>query len=384
MYLWTSEFVSEGHPDKLADQVADAVLDAYLAGAPQSKVACEILISKDLVVVAGEVHSRHTVDVEQVVRTTLAGIGYGSDEAGFNAHTCTFINRMHEQSEQIRRAVVQCDELTAGDQGVMFGYATDETHCFMPLSIYLAREIIHELQRDRQQNPDSPLHPDAKSQVTLALNEDGTLDHVQTVVVSTCHRASCRVRAVRDYVKRLIRGQMLARLPENHLADAFRKTEFILNPSGAWTLGGPAADTGLSGRKIVMDNYGSECPLGGGSFSGKDASKVDRSAGYAARHIAKNLVGAGLGKKALVQVAYAIGVVQPVSLRVLVDDGERTRDYAESVRATVSLTPGAIIQRLGLDQPIFLPTAAGGHFGREPSGILFPWEKLDLGHLFER
>jgi S-adenosylmethionine synthetase len=254
----------------------------------------------------------------------------------------------------------------------------------MPLSIYLAREIIHELQLDRRQNPETPLHPDAKSQVTLALKDDGTLDHVQTVVVSTCHRASCDVRAVRDYVKRLIREQMLARLPEKHLADAFRKTEFILNPSGAWTLGGPAADTGLSGRKIVMDNYGSECPLGGGSFSGKDASKVDRSGGYAARHVAKNLVAAGLGRKAMVQVAYAIGVAQPVSLRVLVRDGTETRDYAESVRANVSLAPGAIIRRLGLDQPIFLATAAGGHFGREPSGISFPWEKLDLVGSFKK
>jgi hypothetical protein len=213
-----------------------------------------------LVVVAGEVHSRHKVNVEQVVRTTLAGIGYGSDEAGFHAHTCTVVNRMHEQSQQIRQAVVRGEELAAGDQGVMFGYATDETHCHMPPSIYLAREIIRELQQDRRQNPDSPLRPDAKSQVTLALNDDGTLDHVQTVVVSTCHRASCHVRAVRDHVKRLI---LEPRLPEKCLADAFRKTEFILNPSGAWTLGGPATDMGLSGRKIVMDNYGSECPLGG-------------------------------------------------------------------------------------------------------------------------
>jgi S-adenosylmethionine synthetase len=378
MYLWTSEFVSGGHPDKVADQIADAVLDAYLAGDAASKVACEVAVTKDFVVVTGEVHSRHEVNVEQLVRTTLARLGYDGGEAGFDAYSCQVVNRLHGQSEQIHRAVTRGEELAAGDQGVMFGYATDETHCHMPLSTYLAREIISQLQQDRRQNPDSPLLPDAKSQVTLALRDDGSLDHVRTVVVSTCHRPRHRVEFVRDYVKRLIREGLLARLPEKHVADAFDNTGYVLNPSGDWTLGGPAADTGLSGRKIVIDNYGSDCPVGGGSFSGKDASKVDRSAGYAARHIAKNLVAAGLGRKAWVQVAYAIGVAEPVSLRVWVDDGERIRDYSERVRACVALTPSAIIRRFGLDKPIFLPTAAGGHFGREPSGDFFRWEKLDL------
>ncbi len=378
MYLWTSEFVSNGHPDKLADQISDAVLDAHLAEDPSAKVACDVAITKGFVLITGEVRSRAHPDVEQVARKTLADIGYTSEQIGLDAHTCQIVNKLHEQSPEIYRAVQQGEELGAGDQGIMFGFATNQTQCHMPLAIYLAREILAALYRDRKTDPQSPLLPDAKSQVTLALNDDGTLDHVHTVVVSTCHRPGTPVEQIRDYVKALIRRQWLPRLPEQEVADAFDRAEYVINPSGAWTLGGPAADTGLTGRKGVVDNYGSDCPTGGGAFSGKDCSKVDRSGAYAARHIARNLVAAGLGSRAVVQVAYAIGVVQPVSLRALVDDGRRTVDYSEQVRQTVPLTPRAIIDRFRLDRPIFLPTAAGGHFGRAPSGDFFGWEKLDL------
>ena len=381
MYLWTSEFVSKGHPDKVADQIADAVLDAYLEGDPQSRVACEVTITTDFVLVTGEVHSECRPNIDHVVKTTLRRIGYDSQEAGFNVHQCEILNKLHEQSPEIGAAVAKDgkgSELGAGDQGVMFGFASAETHCHMPLAIYLAREIIHVLEADRETNSETPLLPDAKSQVTLALRDNGTLDHVQTVLVSTCHRNRYSVEQIQDYVKALIQDKMLPHLPEHEVADAFGRVQYIINPAGAWSLGGPAADTGLSGRKIVVDNYGADCPIGGGSFSGKDASKVDRSAAYAARHIAKNLVAAGLGQRSQVQVAYAIGLAEPVSLRVLVQDGSQARDYGKQILECVPLTPRAIIQRFHLDRPIFSPTATGGHFGREPEGNYFGWEKLDL------
>jgi S-adenosylmethionine synthetase len=252
----------------------------------------------------------------------------------------------------------------------------------MPPAIYLAREIIHTLETDRETNPDTPFFPDAKSQVTLALRDNGTVDHVHTIVVSACHRSNCGVDTVRDYVKNLILGTMLPKLPEQGLRDAFGRARYILNPAGAWHEGGPASDTGLSGRRIVVDNYGADCPIGGGSFSGKDASKVDRSAAYAARHIAKNLVAAGLGQRAQVQVAYAIGLIEPVSLRVQVQDGLQVRDYSDQVRECVPLTPRAIIERFHLDRPIFSLTAAGGNFGRLPQGDSFGWERLNLAEVF--
>ena len=318
MYLWTSEFVSKGHPDKVADQIADAVLDAHLAADRNSRVACEVTITKDLVLVTGEISSSAKPNVEDLVKLTLERIGYDRPETGFDLHHCQIINRLHEQSKEIRGTVEKegrGGELGAGDQGLMFGYATAETQCHMPPAIYLAREIIRTLEADREHNPHTPFYPDAKSQVTLALNDDGSLNHVQAIVVSACHCRSCSVETVRDYVKELVLHKMLPELPEAPLREAFGDVEFILNPGGAWHEGGPASDTGLSGRKIVVDNYGADCPIGGGSFSGKDASKVDRSAAYAARHIAKNLVAAGLGSRAQVQVAYAIGRVEPVSLR---------------------------------------------------------------------
>lgn len=379
MYLWTSEFVSAGHPDKVADQVADAILDAYLTDDPMSRVACEVTITAQFVLVTGEVDSTARPDIEAIVRHTLMNIGYGCKEASFDGRSCDIVNKLHVQSDQIGQAVV---EGGAGDQGMMFGYATDETHCHMPVAHYLARAIIQQLEQDRR-NPDSPLFPDAKSQVTLALNDDGTLDHVDTVVVSACHRRNVGLQAIRDYVQDLIVKKMLPSLPEGNLADAFGRAKYILNPAGIWTQGGPAADTGLSGRKIVVDNYGADCPIGGGSFSGKDPTKVDRSGAYAARHIATNIVAAGLGHRALVQVAYAIGLADPVSLRVLVSDGGRNTDYSQQVREAVPLTPRAIIKRFHLNRPIYLPTAADGHFGREPTGEFFRWERLDLVDVFK-
>ena len=385
MYLWTSEFVSKGHPDKVADQVADAVLDAYLAGDAESRVACEVTITKDLVLVTGEVNSLAKPNIEEVVRSTLKHIGYDRPETGFDVHRCEIINRLHAQAAEISGAVQKGSrggELGAGDQGMMFGFATAETLCHMPCAIYLAREIIRTLETERETNPDTPFFPDAKSQVTLALRDDGTLDQVHTIVVSACHRSKYTVGMVCDYVKELILHTMIPNLPEPRLREAFDKAQYLLNPAGAWCEGGPVSDTGLSGRKIVVDNYGADCPIGGGSFSGKDASKVDRSGACVARHIARNLLAAGLGSRAQVQVAYAIGLIEPVSLRVQVEDGQCVRDYSDQVRQCVSLTPRAIIDRFRLDRPVFSPTAAGGHFGRVPEGDYFAWEKLDLVEVF--
>jgi S-adenosylmethionine synthetase len=385
MYLWTSEFVSKGHPDKVADQIADAILDAYLTSDPESRVACEVTITKDLVLVTGEVNSQCSPKIEDIVKATLDRIGYDRPETGFDVHRCEIINRLHAQAAEISGAVNQGGrggELGAGDQGMMFGFATAETQCHMPPAIYLAREIIRTLETDRETNPDTPFFPDAKSQVTLAIQEDGMVDHVHAIVVSACHRRKYQVVAVRDYIKELILRTMLPNLPEEGLRDAFGNAQYILNPAGAWHEGGPASDTGLSGRKIVVDNYGADCPIGGGSFSGKDASKVDRSGAYAARHIAKNLVAAGLGQRAQVQVAYAIGRPQPVSLRVQVHDGLQVRNYSDQVRECVPLTPRAIIERFHLNRPIFSLTAAGGHFGRTPQGDSFGWERLDVAEVF--
>ena len=330
-------------------------------------------------------HSQCSPRIGDIVKSTLERIGYDRPETGFDVHRCEIINRLHAQAAEISGAVNKGDrggELGAGDQGMMFGFATAETQCHMPPAIYLAREVIRALETDREMNPDTPFFPDAKSQVTLSLRDDGTLDHVHTIVVSACHRRKYEVDTVRDYIKDLILNAMLPSLPEQGLRDAFGKAQYILNPAGAWHEGGPTSDTGLSGRKIVVDNYGADCPIGGGSFSGKDASKVDRSAAYAARHIAKNLVAAGLGQRAQVQVAYAIGLIEPVSLRVQVQDGQQVRDYSDHVRECVPLTPRAIIERFHLNRPIFSLTAAGGHFGRTPQGDNFGWERLDLAEVF--
>jgi S-adenosylmethionine synthetase len=383
MYLWTSEAVSSGHPDKVADQIADSILDAYLQSDPASRVACEVTICRDLVLLTGEMSSQAVVDAESIARSVICKIGYDRAAHGMNGNNVEVINRITTQSPQIAAAVAKNDgEIGAGDQGMMFGFACNETPAYMPLAHHLSFEIINLLRRDidnrhfrddRQWIDDwnSVFLPDAKSQVTLEYNDDGRAVRVHTVVISTCHKPGLTIGDLNGHIKRIVVDPMQEKWGE--LFD--KQTKWLINPAGLWTIGGPAADTGLSGRKIVVDNYGSDCPIGGGSFSGKDPTKVDRSGAYAARFIAKNLVAAKWCKRAQVQIAYAIGVVEPVSIRVQTDGSGPMPDneLAEMVRTKINLTPKGIIDRLQLRRPIYADTASGGHFGR--SG--FSWEEID-------
>lgn len=370
MHLWTSEAVSSGHPDKLADQVADALLDAYLTEDPHARVACEVTITKDLVLVTGEITSKAEPNVKEIVRKTICDVGYGSDDLHFNGHTVEILDKINTQSPQISKAVHQGNEIGAGDQGIMFGFACDETPHFMPLSHALSFAIIDILEKDRRES--TLLRPDAKSQVTIQYDGPAAFPRpvrVDTIVVSTCH-SPYQISLVRSYVMDLL---------QDKLPFVDKRTKWVINPAGEWTMGGPAADTGLSGRKIVVDNYGADCPIGGGSFSGKDPTKVDRSGAYAARHIAKNLVAAKLAKRATVQLSYAIGVIDPISVRVQTPDYAEENQFTDMVRQTVDLTPRGILERLDLRRPIYLQTASGGHFGRDG----FPWEELNLIDLFQ-
>ena len=373
-YLWTSEAVSSGHPDKVADQVADGILDAYLTVDPTARVACEVTIMKDLVLLTGETSTDCRPDIEKVAREIICGIGYDRPEACFDGHTVQILNKMNKQSPEIARAVTAGKELGAGDQGMMFGFACNETSDYMPLAHNLAFQIIRALEQERKAYPDStPLLPDAKSQVTIQYSDDGQPEYIHTIVVSTQHKPGYPVEKVANYLSHDLIPRALG--GSTWLTS---DTKFLINPGGEWNVGGPASDTGLSGRKIVVDNYGSDCPIGGGSFSGKDPTKVDRSAAYAARHIAKNIVAAGIGSKARVQVAYAIGVAEPVSLQIETvrtkADLNFNRKLAMYVWKNLPLTPQAIIERFKLRRPIYLATASGGHFGRAE----FPWEQLDL------
>jgi S-adenosylmethionine synthetase len=407
MYLWTSEAVSSGHPDKVADQIADSILDAYLAKDPNSRVAAEVTILKDLVLLSGEITSQaEDINPEEIARARLNYIGYNSPERSFDARLCDVLTHINTQSPQISSAVHRADgDLGAGDQGLMFGYATDETENLMPLAHTLAFELINlhdndvingridlsekKVRRLSSTRWDSLFYPDAKAQVTLAYNDDGTPDHVHTVVFSTCHKEGATQGDLYGYV-----NEKILRPIRNSYPTLFTdQTKYLINPAGLWTVGGPAADTGLSGRKIVVDNYGADCPIGGGSFSGKDPTKVDRSGAYAARHVAKNIVAAGLAKKATVQVSYAIGVVEPVSVRVqavgslikngshegYVSDAEASAVLSQMVMDTVDLSPSGIITRLKLVEPVYTSTASGGHFGRSR----FTWEYRDLAHIFK-
>jgi S-adenosylmethionine synthetase len=387
MYLWTSEAVASGHPDKVADQIADGILDEYLGRDPFSRVASEVVVTRnggEVVMLTGEVTSEAKPDLEPVVRGVLSVIGYDRPEFGFsNPKICNYMRR---QSPEIAKAVVkESGELGAGDQGLMFGYAVDETPTLMPLSHFLAFEIIksieHDILQGRTANQPSIFQPDAKSQVTIQYSDNGVPERVDTVVVSACHRPDTTLEETRQKIR-----ELLSRLSDNFpgswkkiLGNLFDdRTKYHINPAGEWHLGGPSADTGLSGRKIVVDNYGADCPHGGGSFSGKDPTKVDRSGAYAARHIAKNIVAAGLANKVRVQVAYAIGVVEPVSLRIETFGTNRTQwsdlGLVKKIRELVPLSPQAIIDRFGLRRPIYRQTAFDGHFGRNG----FPWENLDL------
>ena len=406
-YLFTSESVSEGHPDKVADQISDAILDEFLRQDPDAKVACETFCTFGLVVVGGEVKSRHAyVDIQETARKVIRRIGYTKAEYGFDASSCGIISTIHEQSDDINRGVERAElaEQGAGDQGMMFGYACRDTEEYMPLALYLSHELLKILADIRRRDP-SPmpyLRPDAKAQFTVEFSGKHQPLRVHTIVVSTQHDpfdTDDRMHErIESDVRNIVIPELIAALPER--TAALFGTDYILhvNPTGKFVIGGPAGDTGLTGRKIIVDTYGGRGAHGGGAFSGKDPSKVDRSAAYAARHIAKNLVAAGVADECLVQLAYAIGVAEPVSVFVdtygsahvsapqgsgISDDkGEATDAFiAAKVREIFDLKPAAIIERLGLKAPIYEPTASYGHMGRKPytrDGLrFFAWEELD-------
>ena len=393
-YLFTSESVSEGHPDKVADQISDAILDEFLRQDPEAKVACETFCTAGLVVVGGEVTSDDAyVDIQSTVRRVIARIGYTKAEYGFDAASCGVISTLHEQSADIRRGVAREEpsEQGAGDQGMMFGYACNDTEEYMPLALSLSHKLLQTLAAIRHDEPELMpyLRPDAKSQFTIEFTGRRTPVRVHTIVLSTQHDEFDTDERMHERIERDVREivipRLVASLPER-TARLFDGSAILhVNPTGKFVIGGPAGDTGLTGRKIIVDTYGGRGAHGGGAFSGKDPSKVDRSAAYAARYIAKNLVAAGVADEALVQVAYAIGVAEPVSLFV---DTFGTRhcsasdaEIAKTVRGMFDLRPAAIIRKFGLKNPIYEPTAAYGHMGRKPfvrDGIqFFGWELLD-------
>jgi len=404
-YLFTSESVSEGHPDKVADQISDALIDNFLAFDKDSKVACETLVTTGQVVLAGEVKSKTYLDVQKIARETINKIGYTKSEYMFDGNSCGVFSAIHEQSDDINRGVDRAtkEEQGAGDQGMMFGYATRETENYMPLALDLSHRILKELADLRRENSDiTYLRPDAKSQVTIEYSDDNTPQRIDAIVVSTQHddfggddEMLAKIR--KDIVEILI-PRVVANLPV-HLQELFNSDiKYHINPTGKFVIGGPHGDTGLTGRKIIVDTYGGKGAHGGGAFSGKDPSKVDRSAAYATRHIAKNLVAAGVCDEILVQVSYAIGVVEPMGIFVDtygtcpfdMTDGE----ISEKIASIFDMRPAAIEERLKLRSPMYLETAAYGHMGRvnetvtktfsQPNGItkeveveLFTWEKLD-------
>lgn len=403
-YLFTSESVSEGHPDKVADQISDALLDEFLRRDPESKVACETLVTTGLVVLSGEVKTNAYVDVQQVAREVIKKIGYTHSDYKFEADSCGVISSIHEQSQDINRGVERAKEEDqgAGDQGMMFGYACRETDNYMPLSLELSHLLLKELSEIRREGKKMKyLRPDAKSQVTIEYDNKGKPSRVHTIVISTQHdefdKDAAMIKAIEKDVREILLPRVLKKLPKR-VKDLF-DSRFLLyvNPTGKFVIGGPHGDTGLTGRKIIVDTYGGKGAHGGGAFSGKDSSKVDRSAAYAMRHIAKNMVAAGVAEEVLVQVAYAIGVAKPVGLyvntfgtsAVKMDDGE----IAGKIAGLFDLRPAMIIKRFGLKNPIFLPTAAYGHMGRESYKAkvaltkngstttkkveFFAWEKLD-------
>ena len=415
-YLFTSESVSEGHPDKVADQISDALLDEFLAYDKNSKVACETLVTTGQVVLAGEVKSSAYVDVQEVARGVIEKIGYTKSEYQFEAKSCGVFSSIHEQSGDINRGVEREDpyEQGAGDQGMMFGYATNETENYMPLALDLAHGLLLELARIRKEEPDLMpyLRPDAKSQVTIEYADNGEPLRIDTIVVSTQHDefiapkgitqeeadVAMRKRIEAD-VRRVLIPRVKARYPERVRALFNDDITYHVNPTGKFVIGGPHGDTGLTGRKIIVDTYGGKGAHGGGAFSGRDPSKVDRSAAYAARHIAKNMVAAGVADEMLVQVSYAIGVAEPVSVfvntygrsKVNMTDGE----IAARIATIFDMRPKAIEERLKLREPIYFETASYGHMGRTPRVVrkvfssrylpepvvreveLFTWEKLD-------
>ncbi|MDR1878715.1 MAG: methionine adenosyltransferase, partial [Bacteroidales bacterium] len=383
-YLFTSESVSEGHPDKVADQISDALLDEFLRRDPNSKVACETMVTTGLVVCAGEVRTSAYIDVQETARKVIRKIGYTKGEYMFEGNTCGVLSAIHEQSPDIAQGVIRTDpkKQGAGDQGIMFGYATSEMENYMPLSIEIANRLIHELTVIRKDGRKMKyLRPDAKAQVTMEYTDKGKPLGIHTIVLSVQHDdfhedEKKMLEIIEDDVRSILIPLVRKKTPSSK--KRFFKTNFklLVNPTGKFVIGGPHGDTGLTGRKIVVDTYGGVCPHGGGAFSGKDASKVDRSGAYAARHIAKNIVASGIAREATVQIAYAIGIAKPVGLYVDTHDTTRIRDskgrpipcddIARVVESMFDLTPYGIAKRFGLQNPIYLPTAAGGHFGRDP------------------
>ena len=399
-YLFTSESVSEGHPDKVADQISDAILDEFLRQDPEAKVACETFCTSGLVIVGGEVRSDHAyVDIQETVRKVIRRIGYTKSDYKFDADSCGIISTIHERSADINRGVVHQnpEEQGAGDQGMMFGYACKDTKEYMPLALSLSHALLRILSEIRRE-PESPmpyLRPDAKSQFTIQFSAKHKPLRVHTIVLSTQHDEFDTDEAMHARIEKDVREIVLPRLinslPKETAALFQEGYDLFVNPTGKFVIGGPAGDTGLTGRKIIVDTYGGRGAHGGGAFSGKDPSKVDRSAAYAARHIAKNLVAAGVADECLVQLAYAIGIAQPVSVFVdtygsaHIDKGsqEQTDAYiADVIKKLFDLRPAAIVERFHLKAPIYEPTASYGHFGREPyekDGIeFFAWEKLDM------
>ena len=377
-YFFTSESVSEGHPDKIADQISDALLDEFLRRDAESHVACETLVTTGLVVLSGEVTCNGYVEITDTVRDVIRNIGYTKGEYKFEAESCGILSTIHGQSGDINQGVsrAKAEEQGAGDQGMMFGYACSETPEYMPLPITLAHIFLQELTKIRKEGEQMTyLRPDAKSQITVEYNDEGKPQRVEAIVISTQHddfaEETIMLKRIKQDVKEILIPRVLKRLSDANRA-LFAKGDYKLfvNPTGKFVIGGPHGDTGLTGRKIIVDTYGGRGAHGGGAFSGKDASKVDRSAAYATRHIAKNMVAAGLCDEVLVQVAYAIGVAEPVGLyvntygtsHVEMSDGE----IARKIQSIFDMRPYAIIQRFGLKYPIFLPTAAYGHIGRDP------------------
>ncbi len=375
-YMFTSESVTEGHPDKIADQVSDAILDAMLAQDPKSRVACETLITTGLVVVAGEITTGANVDINDTVRKTIKKIGYDHSDKGFDANTCGVSIAVGKQSQDIAVGVNEGEgkflDQGAGDQGLMFGYAINETESFMPMTIDLSHKMAARLAEVRHNGTLKDLRADGKTQVT-AEYIDGKLSRIDAIVVSSQHAESMTQKQIEEGIME----EVIKKTVPSHLID--KNTKYFINPTGRFVIGGPMGDAGLTGRKIIVDTYGGHGAHGGGAFSGKDPSKVDRSAAYAARHIAKNVVAAGLADRALVQVAYAIGVAKPMSL--LIDTfGTAKVDEAKltvAINELFDMRPKAIIQRLDLLRPIYSETAAYGHFGRT-SAQGFTWERLDM------
>lgn len=410
-YFFTSESVSEGHPDKVSDQISDALLDEFLRRDPNSKVACETLVTTGLVVLSGEVKCNGYVDVQDTARKVIRNIGYTKGEYMFEGNSCGVISTIHEQSGDINQGVERAnpEDQGAGDQGMMFGFACSETEDYMPLSLILSHQLVSELAEIRREGKEMTyLRPDSKSQVTIEFDDNNKPVAINTIVVSTQHddfdEEGKMLAKIHKDVKDILIPRVIAMQKRQDVKDLF-KNDFTLhvNPTGKFVIGGPHGDTGLTGRKIIVDTYGGRGAHGGGAFSGKDSSKVDRSAAYAVRHIAKNMVASGLCEEVLVQVAYAIGVAKPVGLyvntngtaKVKDENGEIMHDgkIAEKINEIFDLRPYAIVQRFGLKNPIFAPTAKYGHFGRTPytdtvtvfeNGVettkevgFYTWEKLD-------